>query len=111
MRGRISSQEGAKRPRIGRVQTQPRETYRTRYTATSDASKWTNALRKATKQTFHKATSARARPWISDEILEALTQARKGEAEGETTVKSLRNRATRMAKKDKHSLGPRSADQ
>ena len=69
--------------------------------ATPDPQKWTDAMHEAAKQTFRKAKTIRARPWISGETLEALTAARQAEAEGEPSAKSKRNKAKRMAHKDK----------
>ena len=43
--------------------------------ATRDPQKWTDAMREAAKQTFRKAKTISARPWITDETLEALTAA------------------------------------
>ena len=58
-------------------------------------------MREAAEQTFRKAKTIRARPWISDDTLEALTAARKAEAEGEPESKTKRNTARRLARTDK----------
>ena len=70
-------------------------------TSTRAPHKWTDAMREAAKQTFHRAKTIRARPWIPDDTLEALTAARKAEAEGEPQAKTKRNKAKRLARKDK----------
>ena len=62
---------------------------------------WTEAMHEAAKQTFRKAKTIRAKPWISDLTLEALTSARKAEAEGLPEAKAKRNKAKRLARKDK----------
>ena len=70
--------------------------------ATSRAGQgWTDAMHEAAKQTFRKAKTIRAKPWISDLTLEALTSARKAEAEGVPEAKTKRNKAKRLARKDK----------
>ena len=67
----------------------------------STTQEWQQTLKEAAQQTFHKKTTTRSRPWISDATLEALAMARTAEAEGAHEAKTLRNAAKRSARRDR----------
>ena len=59
------------------------------------------ALSTAAKSTFATKTTTRSRPWITDETLKALAEARLAEANQDHNAKHLRNIAKRSARKDR----------
>ena len=59
------------------------------------------AAEEAAKQTFHPKTYNRSKPWITNATLQALSEARTAEAQQDHNAKQLRNKAKRMARKDR----------
>ena len=59
------------------------------------------ALSTAAKSTFATRTTTRSRPWITDETLKALAEARLAEANQDHNAKHLRNVAKRSARQDR----------
>ena len=69
--------------------------------ATNTSSDFVSALRQAAEHTFQLQKRLPRKPWITDETLNALQEARAAEAEALPTAKPLRNKAKRMARKDR----------
>ena len=59
------------------------------------------ALKAAAQETFKFQTRHPKKPWITDATLAALQEARAAEAEATPHAKSLRNKAKRLARKDR----------
>ena len=59
------------------------------------------AIKLAADSTFPKQAIASRRPWITQPTLDALADAHKAEADGEPDAKKLRNKAKRLARKDR----------
>ena len=70
------------------------------HTSTSQTSLVAN-LQEAPKQTFALKISTRSKPWITEHILELLSQARTAEATCSSEAKQKRNQAKRSARKDR----------
>ena len=79
--------------------TLPRTTPQTRSGCSHTS--FTEALKAAAQETFKFQTRHPKKPWITDATLAALQEARAAEAEATPHAKSLRNKAKRLARKDR----------
>ena len=69
--------------------------------ATPETDSLAQAMATAAKSTFATKTTTRSRPWITDDTLKALAEARLAEARQDHNAKQLRNLAKRSARKDR----------